>query len=99
MINKKLIAANFIFRHIRKGEVVNITSVHGVDAEVLEFEVKEGAKILHDELRNLDFPRTAVIGGVIRKNKRVRHSDAGVLCVFSHKIVIPTKCFFDYSVC
>jgi len=69
MINKKLIAANFIFRHIRKGEVVNITSVHGVDAEVLEFEVKEGAKILLDELRNLDFPRTAVIGGVIRKNK------------------------------
>ena len=68
LINKKLIAANFIFRHIRKGEVVNLTSVHGVDAEILEFEVKVGAKILQDELRNLDFPSTAVIGGVIRKN-------------------------------
>ncbi len=68
LINKKLIAANFIFRHIRKGEVVNLTSVHGVDAEILEFEVKVGAKILKDELRNLDFPSTAVIGGVIRKN-------------------------------
>ena len=68
LINKKLIAANFIFRNIRKGEVVNLTSVHGVDAEILEFEVKVGAKILQDELRNLDFPSTAVIGGVIRKN-------------------------------
>ena len=45
-----------------------MTSVHGVDAEILEFEVKVGAKILQDELRNLDFPSTAVIGGVIRKN-------------------------------
>lgn len=69
MINKKLIAANFIFRYIRKGEVLNLTSIHGVDAEILEFEVKPDSKILADELRNLDFPKTAVVGGVIRKGK------------------------------
>jgi trk system potassium uptake protein TrkA len=69
LINKKLIAANFIFRYIRKGEVINLTSVHGVDAEVLEFEVHEGAKILAKELRNLEFPQTAIIGGVIRKGQ------------------------------
>ncbi len=69
LINKKLIAANFIFRHIRKGDIKNLTSVHGVDAEILEFEVHEGSKILEKELRNLDFPKTAVIGGVIRKNQ------------------------------
>ncbi|MFY0598083.1 MAG: Trk system potassium transporter TrkA [Cyclobacteriaceae bacterium] len=68
MINKKLIAANFIFRYIRRGEVLSLTSVHGVDAEILEFEVKPDSKILTHELRNLDFPKTAVIGGVIRKD-------------------------------
>lgn len=67
LINKKLIAANFIFRYIRKGQVLNLTSIHGVDAEILEFEVQPEAKILKHELRNLDFPRTAIIGGVIRK--------------------------------
>lgn len=67
LINKKLIAANFIFRYIRQGEVLNITSIHGVDAEILEFEVQPNSKILEHELRNLDFPRTAIIGGVIRK--------------------------------
>ena len=67
LINKKLIAANFIFRYIRKGQVLNITSIHGVDAEILEFEVQPDSKILQHELRNLDFPRTAIIGGVIRK--------------------------------
>lgn len=69
MINKKLIAANFIFRYIRKGEVLNLTSIHGVDAEILEFEVKAESKILTDELRNLDFPKTAVVGGVIRRGR------------------------------
>ena len=69
LINKKLIAANFIFRYIRKGEVINLTSVHGVDAEVLEFEVKDESKILSEELRNLDFPKTAIIGGVIRRGQ------------------------------
>ncbi len=69
LINKKLIAANFIFRHIRKGDIKNLTSVHGVDAEVLEFEVHEGSKILQEELKDLSFPKTAVIGGVIRNNR------------------------------
>lgn len=67
LINKKLIAANFIFRYVRKGQVLNLTSIHGVDAEILEFEVQPGSKILKHELRNLDFPRSSIIGGVIRK--------------------------------
>lgn len=69
MINKKLIAANFIFRHVRQGEVVSIASIHGVDAEILEFEVQESSKITHQELRNLQFPKSAIIGGVIRDGK------------------------------
>lgn len=68
LINKKLIAANFIFRYIRRGEVLSLTSIHGVNAEILEFEVKPGSKIITQELRNLNFPKTAIIGGVIRKN-------------------------------
>lgn len=67
LINKKLIAANFIFRYIRKGQVLNLTSIHGVDAEILEFEVQPESKILQNELRHLNFPKTAIIGGVIRK--------------------------------
>ncbi len=69
LINKKLIAANFIFRHIRQGEIVSIASIHGVDAEILEFEVQETSKITRQELRNLDFPKAAIIGGVIRDGK------------------------------
>ncbi|MEL6651966.1 MAG: Trk system potassium transporter TrkA, partial [Bacteroidota bacterium] len=37
LINKKMIAINNIFRHVRQGQVVSLTSLHGVDSEVLEF--------------------------------------------------------------
>lgn len=66
MINKKLIAANFIFRYIREGDVISLTSIHGVDAEILEFIVKAGSKITTDEIKHLNLPQNAIIGGVIR---------------------------------
>ncbi len=69
MINKKLIAANFIFRYIRKGDVVNLTSIHGVDAEVLEFIVKVESKITERLLRDVSLPDSVIIGGVIRKGE------------------------------
>jgi trk system potassium uptake protein len=67
MINKKLIAANFISRYIRKGDVISLTGIHGVNADVMEFEVKETSKINHKKIRDINFPRTAIIGGVVRK--------------------------------
>jgi trk system potassium uptake protein TrkA len=69
MINKKLIAANFIFRYIRQGEVLDLTSIHGVDAEILEYEVTESSKIVEMELKDVDFPKSAIVGGVIRKGQ------------------------------
>lgn len=69
MINKKLIAANFIFRYIRKGDVVSITGIHGVEAEILEYEVNNNCRIVNKQIKDLEFPKDAVIGGVVRKGK------------------------------
>ncbi|MEX0966123.1 MAG: Trk system potassium transporter TrkA [Bacteroidia bacterium] len=69
MINKKLIAANFIFRYIRRGEVIALTGIHGVDAELLEFKVKEHSRITKKPIRELKFPKSAIIGGVVRDGK------------------------------
>lgn len=66
MINKKLIAASNIFRHIRAGEVLSLANVNGVEAEVLEFNAKAGSKILNGPIKSLKFPKGAIIGGVIR---------------------------------
>jgi len=69
MINKKLIAANFIFRYIRKGEVLSLTSLHGVDAEIVEFEVSDSSRVMGKVLRGINFPKSAIVGGVIRNGK------------------------------
>ncbi len=69
MINKKLIAANFIFRYIRQGQVLSIAGIHGVNAEILEFKVRPKSKITEKKLKRMIFPRNAIIGGVIRKGE------------------------------
>jgi len=69
LINKKLIAASNIFKHIRKGEILELANLHNIDAEVFEFEVPEGAKVTEKPIKDLRFPREAVFGGVIRNGK------------------------------
>ncbi len=66
IINKKLIAASYILRFTMTAEVPSFLCLTGSDAEVLEFIVKHDSKITKGELRSLDFPKDAVIGGVIR---------------------------------
>ena len=68
-INIKYLAANFIFKYIREDEVINFTLLQGVDAEVVEVEVKENSEALTNKLKDLDFPKSGVVGGVIRNNK------------------------------
>jgi len=69
MINKKLIAANFISRYVRKGQVISLTGIHGVEAEIMEFEVPEKSKITEKAIKKLNFPKSAIIGGVIREGE------------------------------
>tara|TARA_R110000787_G_scaffold269018_4_gene375679 strand:+ start:897 stop:2243 length:1347 start_codon:yes stop_codon:yes gene_type:complete len=69
LINKKLIAASNIFRHIRKGEILALANLHNIDAEVFEFEVLPNAKVTKKPIRELKFPRDAVFGGIIRDGK------------------------------
>ncbi|MDT7833484.1 Trk system potassium transporter TrkA [Flavobacteriaceae bacterium S356] len=69
LINKKLIAASNIFRHIRKGEILALANLHNIDAEVFEFEVQANAVVTKKLIKDLKFPREAVFGGIIRDEK------------------------------
>jgi len=66
LINKKLVAANNIFRYVRKGQVEAVTSINGVDAEVIEFVVHKENQLTRKPLKDLHFPKSAMVGGVIR---------------------------------
>jgi trk system potassium uptake protein TrkA len=69
IINKKLIAANKIFRFIRRGKVKEIISLKGVDAEVIEFELHKKNRLLKFPIRDLHLPAKSIIAGVVRGNE------------------------------
>ncbi len=69
LINKKLLAANNIFRYVRKGEVVAMTKLNNMNAELLEFIVSSTSKVCNKAIKDIDFPRSAIIGGVIRDDE------------------------------
>jgi len=71
LINKKLIAANNIFRFVRKGKIEAITSLHGVDAEIIEYIVMPNNKLINKPLRQVKFPKNAIIAGVIRGEQSI----------------------------
>jgi trk system potassium uptake protein TrkA len=71
LINKKLLTANTIFRYIRRGEVVDMTTLNNLNVEILEFVVKPDSKVAHYKIKDLDFPRLATIGGVIKEGEGI----------------------------
>ncbi|MDR0364112.1 MAG: Trk system potassium transporter TrkA [Bacteroidales bacterium] len=68
-INKKLITASYIARFTMNVEVESVTFLSGIDADALEFIVKEGAPITKKPLRKISMPEGAIIGGYIRQNR------------------------------
>lgn len=68
-VNKKLAAANEIHRHVRKGSVLSVAALHGIKAELLEFEADARSPIVKAPLSKLVFPKGCVVGGVIRNGR------------------------------
>jgi trk system potassium uptake protein TrkA len=101
LINKKLLAANNIFRYIRKGEVVAMTKLNNMNAEILEFIVTSSSLVCNKLIKDIDFPRSAIIGGVIRDDKglialgdfEIRSGDRIVVCCLPQSIKKVEKLF------
>jgi trk system potassium uptake protein TrkA len=101
LINKKLLAANNIFRYIRKGEVIAMTKLNNMNAELLEFRVKPTSKICNKVIKDIEFPRSAIIGGVIRDGEglialgsfMIEEGDYIVVCCLPRSIKQVEKLF------
>lgn len=69
IINKKLITASSIFRFTMSTDVQAIKCLNGCDAEVLEFIAKPDSPATHGKIKHINFPRAAIIGGIVRGDK------------------------------
>lgn len=66
IINKKLTTASYIVRFTLGEGVMSSKCLIGVDADALEFTAKAGSKVTKKPIRELDFPKNAIIGGIVR---------------------------------
>ena len=94
LINKKLLAANHIFRYVRKGEIVAMTRLNNMNAELLEFVVSTTSQVCDKLIKEINFPRSAIIGGVIRNGEgmialgdfKIQSGDRIVVCCLPQSI-------------
>ena len=66
VINKKLITAGKIFKFTLSGKARFVKYLSGSNAEIIEYTVAPGSAITKSPLKDLNFPRNAIIAGVIR---------------------------------
>jgi trk system potassium uptake protein len=69
VINKKFIAASFIYRFSMISDISNIRCLTATEAEVVELVARPGSKVTTKLVHELDFPLDAQMGGIIRGNQ------------------------------
>ncbi|MBW6536014.1 MAG: Trk system potassium transporter TrkA [Mariniphaga sp.] len=79
IVNKKLIAASYIYRFTLNAAISKVKCLTASDAEVFEFIAKANAKITQKPIKDLDFPEEAKIGGIIRGDEGyIAHGDTQI---------------------
>ena len=71
MLNKKTIAASYIYRLLMKASVQNVRNLTSADAEIVEFVVTENSRITRDVIKNLRLPHDCNIGALVRAGEGV----------------------------
>ena len=65
VVSPRLSAINTILQHIRKGKVLSAISIKGEQAEVIEAVALETSGIVEKPLRDISFPKGAMVAGII----------------------------------
>lgn len=66
VINKKFIAASYIYQLTLNASVLNVRNLTSADAQLVEFNVNEGSRITHCAIKDLRLPANVNIGGLVR---------------------------------
>ncbi|MDO4789705.1 MAG: Trk system potassium transporter TrkA [Porphyromonas sp.] len=69
LINKKLIAAGSIYRHLLNVDVNNVKCLAIANADVVELVAKKGSKITTKQIKDLKLPNEISLGALIRDGK------------------------------
>ena len=71
VLNKKTIAAAYIYQMLLDASVLNVRNLTSADAEIVEFVAAEGHRITKHKIRELDLPEDVNIGAIVRAGEAV----------------------------
>ena len=66
IINKKLIAASYMVKYTLGAKVASLKSLSGIDADIVEFQVRAGSAVTRKPIGQLPMPVDAIICGITR---------------------------------
>ncbi len=71
IINKKKIAASYIYQLLLSADVSNVKSLTLADADVAEFTAKTNSIVTKHKVKDLPLPKESIIGGLVRNGKGI----------------------------
>lgn len=71
VLNKKTIAASYIYQMLLNATVLNVHNLASADAEIVEFMATEDSRATKGKVRSLDLPEGATIGGIVRAGEGI----------------------------
>jgi trk system potassium uptake protein TrkA len=95
VVSPRLSAINTIMQHVRRGKVLSAISIKGEQAEVMEALALETSDIVDKPLRQIAFPKGALVAGIIRRDHIIIPSGDSVIkpddriIIFARRQVIP----------
>ena len=66
VLSSRLLTASIILRYIRKGDVLSLTAVAENKVEIMEVLGSYKSSIINKALKDINFPKNAVIGAIVR---------------------------------
>ena len=87
IINKKMIAASYIYQMMLDADVSNVKCLTFANADVAEFTVPENAKITKNKVKDLGLPKGTTIGGLIRNGEGILVTGDTLIQAGDHVVV------------
>jgi len=95
LVSPRLSAVKAILQHIRRGKIISVAPLKGEHAEAIEAEALETSAIVNVPLSEVNFPKGAIIGAIVRNGEIIIPKGDSIvrpkdhLIIFAFEKVIP----------
>jgi trk system potassium uptake protein TrkA len=95
VVSPRLSAINSFLQHIRRGKVLSAIAIKGEHAEFMEAAALETSDIVDKPLKNISFPKGALVTSIIRKDEVIIPSGESIIkpgdriIIFARRTAIP----------